>query len=67
VFYCGNPVHSPFDHRHLAPELLEEGFVTPQAIPRSSFKMLKPENERTLDQPEEEIENLQTIDCFDFV
>lgn len=29
--------------------------------------MLKPENERTLDQPEEEIENLQTIDCFDFV
>jgi len=43
IFYCGNPVNSPFDQRKLALKYTEEGFLTPQAIPRSFFKML-PEN-----------------------
>lgn len=39
IFYCGNPLNSPFDHRGMSRELLDEGFITPQAIPRSNFKM----------------------------
>lgn len=64
IFYCGDPIHSPFDQRKLTPEILEEGLVTPQAIPRSFFKML-PENKKQSARktdPESEFG-----DCFDFV
>jgi hypothetical protein len=66
IFYMGNPIHSPFDHRELSREIIEEGIVHPQAVPRSLFKRLPGSKLKTHKAESMDEQQEKSFDCFDF-